>query len=139
MAELLSIGDAALATGVSADTIRYYEKIGLLAKPPRTAGNYRSYAPNDVRRIGFVRRARELGFPLEQVRTLLDLAALRERECHGVDALAQAHLHGIDRRIEDLAALRRELATLLAACRGGRVAECRILDALAPEASASQA
>lgn len=128
----MSIGDAATATGLAADTIRYYEKIGLLAKPPRSAGNYRSYGPSDVRKLGFVRRARELGFRVEQVRELLGLASVRERDCCRVDELTEEHLVSIDRKIRDLQALRRELASLLESCKGGTVNDCKILEALVP-------
>lgn len=139
MVKHLSIGDTAAATGVRAETIRYYEKIGLLDKPPRTAGNYRSYGPEDVRRLGFVRRARELGFAVEQVRELLELAAARDHECCRVDQLTQDHLVAIDRRIADLNALRRELATLLDSCHGGIINNCRILEALVPSDEVSGA
>ena len=136
MSELLSIGEVAQAAGVRTETIRYYEKIGLQAKPSRTAGNYRTYGPDEVRRLGFVRRARELGFPVEHVRELLDLAAVREHDCCRVDELTHEHLVEIDRKIQDLTALRRELASLLASCHGGTVNDCRILEALVPTGTA---
>ncbi|HJT96874.1 MAG TPA: helix-turn-helix domain-containing protein, partial [Rhodanobacteraceae bacterium] len=119
-------------TGTKAETIRYYEKIGLIGAARRSTGNYRAYGPADVVRLGFVRRARELGFPLGQVRELLGLAGEREHDCCRVDALTREHLDGIDRKIADLSALRRELAAMLDACEGGPVANCRILEALSP-------
>lgn len=132
MSAFLSIGDAAAAAGLPADTIRYYEKIGLLDKPPRSAANYRFYGPNDVRKLGFVRRARELGFSVEQVRELLGLAAVREHDCCRVDELTEEHMVSLDQKIRDLQALRRELAFLRASCQGGMVNDCRILEALVP-------
>lgn len=128
----MNIGELAQRTGTKAETIRYYEKIGLIGVAVRSTGNYRAYGPADVTRLGFVRRARELGFPIEQVRELLGLADQREHDCCRVDALTQEHLESIDRKMADLAALRRELATMLDACHGGVVADCRILEALHP-------
>ncbi|MCB4824698.1 MerR family transcriptional regulator [Roseicella aerolata] len=127
-----SIGDLARATGTKVETIRYYERSGLLPPPPRTGGNYRAYGDGDLMRLGFIRRARDLGFSLAQVRALLDLADQRERSCAAVDAIAREHLAEVDRKLAGLAALRRELALLIEQCRHGTVAECRILEALGP-------
>jgi Cu(I)-responsive transcriptional regulator len=129
----LSIGDLARATGTKIETIRYYERTGLLPPPPRTGGNYRAYGAGHLARLSFVRRARSLGFSLEQVRALLDLAEQRERSCEAVDAIAREHLAEVERKLADLEALRRELASLIGQCRHGTVAECRILEALAPD------
>jgi Cu(I)-responsive transcriptional regulator len=126
------IGDLARATDTKVETIRWYEKEGLLPRPSRTAGNYRAYGQGELARLSFIRRARDLGFPLDQVRALLDLAENREGDCASVDVLAARHLAEIDRKLADLTALRRELSTLLSSCRGGKVANCRIIDALAP-------
>jgi DNA-binding transcriptional MerR regulator len=128
----MAIGGLARATGTKAETIRYYERIGLLPKPSRTAANYRSYGTAELARLSFVRRARALGFSIDQVSALLELADCRERSCEAVDTLAQQHLVAIDAKIADLTALRRELADLIGQCRKGSIAECRILDALAP-------
>lgn len=127
----MTIGRLAEATGVKLETIRYYEREGLIASPARTAGNYRSYATEDVARLGFIKRTRDLGFSLEEVRALLDLAANERGDCASVDELAARHLAGVDRKIADLMALRRQLAAALASCRGGAVADCRILEAFA--------
>jgi len=127
-----TIGDLSRATGVKVETVRYYEKIGLLAKPERTKGNYRAYARAHLNRLSFIRRSRDLGFSLDQVRALLDLADQRDRSCESVDAIAMAHLGEIDAKIADLRALRRELDSLLKQCRCGTVAECRIIEALSP-------
>ena len=130
--ELFRIGELAAAAATRVETVRYYERIGLLPAPARSAGNYRVYGPRHLERLSFVRRARDLGFQLGQVRELLDLADDRGRPCAAVDALARAHLAEVERKIADLAALRRELAGLIGQCRRGTVAECRIIEALAP-------
>ncbi|MDE0945423.1 MAG: MerR family DNA-binding protein, partial [Sphingobium sp.] len=85
-----------------------------------------------INRLRFIRRARDLGFTLDQVRALLDLASQPSRDCGSVDELTSGHLAMIDRKLADLAALRRELAALLTSCRGGTVSECRILEAFGP-------
>ncbi|MCA1713574.1 MAG: helix-turn-helix domain-containing protein [Gammaproteobacteria bacterium] len=132
MQDLLSISEAARATATKPETIRYYEKIGLLPPPPRSAGNYRGYGSTEVARLSFVRRARELGFSIEHVRELLELADHRDQDCCRVDELTRQHLSAIERKIADLTSLKRGLGSLLKSCQGGRVAECRILEALAP-------
>ena len=118
------------ATGTAVETVRYYEKIGLLPKAARTAGNYRSYGSAEVDRLGFIRKARDLGFSIEQVRALLSLSDERDRDCDDVDRIAKQHLAEVDRKIADLTALRRELSTVIEQCESGTVAECRILRAL---------
>ena len=132
----LTIGALADLTGTKVETIRYYERLGLLAAPARTAGNYRSYEPSDVGRLSFIRRARDLGFSLDQVRALLDLADQKDRSCETVDALARGHLAEVKRKIADLKGLRRELDSLISQCSHGTIAECRILEALAPRQGA---
>src|SRR5262249_3138110 len=112
--------------------IRYYEKIGLLPAPRRTAGNYRSYAHEHVRRLGFVRRARELGFSIEDVRELLRLAEHGENPCADGDRVVEGHLAVSEEKIAALRRLRRELRDTLAACQGGRIAACHVLRALSP-------
>jgi Cu(I)-responsive transcriptional regulator len=130
----MKIGELARAADTKAETIRYYERIGLLPPPPRTAGNYRDYSVGHVRRLAFIRRARDLGFSIEQIRALLNLADQKEQSCEAVDAIAREHLAQVKRKLADLAALRRELESLIGQCRHGTVAECRILEALAPDA-----
>lgn len=127
-----TIGELSRATGVKVETIRYYEKIGLLAAPGRTAGNYRAYSDAHLNRLSFIRRSRDLGFSLDQVRDLLTLADQRDQRCDSVDAIAIAHLAEVDRKISDLRALRRELDSLLKQCRCGTVAQCKIIEALSP-------
>lgn len=128
----MAIGELARVTGTKAETIRYYERIGLLPRPARTAANYRSYGTAELMRLSFIRRARGLGFSIEQVSALLELADCKERSCEAVDAVAQQHLVAIESKIADLTALRRELSDLISQCRHGTIAECRILDALGP-------
>ncbi len=131
----LTIGKLAEATGTKVETVRYYERAGLIAPPARTSGNYRSYRTEDLERLRFIRRTRDLGFSMEEVRALLDMAQERDRDCGTVDELAKRHLGDIDRKIADLKALRRELAGVISSCAGGTMAECRILDAFAPAGS----
>lgn len=131
----MNIGELARATNSKPETIRYYERIGLLPVPPRTGGNYRDYSAAHVSRLAFARRARDLGFSIEQVRALLDLADHKEQSCEAVDAIAREHLVQVKRKLADLAALRRELKSLIGQCRHGTIAECRILEALAPGAA----
>jgi Cu(I)-responsive transcriptional regulator len=129
----LAIGELARRTDTKVETVRYYERIGLLAAPARTAGNYRAYGPEQhLNRLSFIRRSRDLGFSLDQVRALLDLADQRDRSCEAVDAIAKEHRAEVDRKIADLRALRRELDSMIDQCRCGTVAECRIIDALSP-------
>lgn len=129
----LSIGALAKATGTTVETIRWYERVGMLPVPARTAGNYRSYGAAHLERLSFIRRARDLGFTLDQVRELLQLADDRKRSCAAVDQVAREHLEEVERKIADLEALRRELQDLIGQCRHGTVAECRILSALSPQ------
>jgi Cu(I)-responsive transcriptional regulator len=128
----LTIGELGKATGTKVETIRYYERIGLMPKPDRTMGNYRAYARRDLDRLSFIRRARDLGFPLDQVRALLALADRRDQSCATVDALARTHLAEVERKIADLQALQRELSNLLSECSRGVIADCMIIEALGP-------
>lgn len=128
----MKIGELSKATSTKVETIRYYEQTGLLLPPARTSGNYRSYGAEHLARLSFIRRARDLGFSIEKVRALLDLSDDRSRDCATVDRIATEHLREVDRKIADLTALRRELGAVIASCEGGTVAQCRILEALAP-------
>lgn len=127
-----TIGDLAGTTGTKVETIRYYERVGLLPAPARTRGNYRAYTAEHLGRLSFIRRSRDLGFTLDQIRALLDLADQRDRDCGAVDAIAREHLAEVERKIADLSALRRELRDLIGRCGHGTVAECRIIEALSP-------
>jgi Cu(I)-responsive transcriptional regulator len=127
----MNIGELARATATKPETIRYYERIGLFPSPRRTAGNYRHYSAEDVGRLTFTRRARDLGFSIEQIRTLLALAGRKRQSCKAVDAIAREHLAEVQRKLARLAALRQELESLIGQCRLGSIAECRIIEALA--------
>ena len=129
----LTIGDLGRATNTKVETVRYYERIGLLPRPPRTTGNYRDYGEPELGRLSFIRGARDLGFTLDQIRALLKLSDDRNCDCAGIDRIAEAHLQAVDRKLADLTRLRRELKAVIASCDGGTVAECRIIEALAPE------
>jgi Cu(I)-responsive transcriptional regulator len=130
----LRIGDLAKATGTKAVTIRYYEQIGLLPAPARTEGNYRAYSQEHTRRLRFIRRCRDLGFPLDQIRGLLRLASQEDRACSEVDRITAQHLTEIEQKIADLKRLAEELRRLSACCHGnGIIADCRIIEALSPD------
>ncbi len=128
----LSIGDLARATDTKVVTIRYYEKIGLLPAPPRTAANYRAFDGRHRDRLHFIRRCRDLGFTLDQVRELLSLSAQTDDECAAVDRIAVEHLAAIERKIGDLQRLAGELRRISRCCQGGRIGDCRIIEALSP-------
>jgi Cu(I)-responsive transcriptional regulator len=126
----IAIGDLARLTGVKVPTIRYYESVGLLPPAPRTESNRRQYDDNAVKRLKFIRHARELGFEVEAIRELLDLAEQPQRSCAKVDALAREHLQAITSRIERLMALKAEVESMIKACAKGRIAKCRVIDVL---------
>jgi Cu(I)-responsive transcriptional regulator len=127
-----TIGALARKTDTKVETIRYYERIDLLSAPGRTSGNYRIYGAEHLGRLSFIRRARDLGFSIEQVRELLSLADQRARSCAGVDAIARQHLAEVERKIADLNAMRRELSTIIKKCGRNVIADCRIIEALSP-------
>lgn len=126
-----TIGHLARQTGCKIPTIRYYEQIGLLPAPGRSAGNTRLYGPTHVARLGFIQHCRELGFSQAEIVDLLDLTADPERSCETVTRIAQGHLDDIDRRIVRLTALKAELQRMISKCSGGRVEQCRIIETLA--------
>lgn len=134
MAARLTIGRVAAAAGSKVQTIRYYEQIGLLPSPPRSEGNQRLYGQEDIRRLAFIRHARELGFPLQAIRDLMSLADQPEQSCEAADAIARAQLKEVERRIERLQALRAELERMIVQCQGGRIADCRIIEVLSDHA-----
>lgn len=128
----LSIGDLARLTGTKVNTIRFYEEGGLLPKAERTSSGRRIYRDADTQRLAFIRRSRSLGFPLDAVRELLTLADDTDQPCEAVDRIARAHLAEVDRKIVDLSALRSELARVMGSCSHGTVADCKIIETLAP-------
>ena len=127
----VTIGEAARATGVSAKMIRYYEETGLIAPAARTASGYRLYAASDLHALRFVRRARDLGFSVEDIRALLALWHDRARASAQVRALALSHVSDLRRRIEALEGMARTLENLAAHCGGDARPDCPILDDLA--------
>jgi DNA-binding transcriptional MerR regulator len=128
----MKIGELANATATKVETVRYYERIGLLSPPARTSANYRAYGSEHLARLSFIRRARDLGFTLEAVRELLALSDHTGQSCEAVDEIASAHLAEVERKIVDLAALRSELTLVLGSCRHGTIADCKIIESLAP-------
>ena len=132
----LTIGQAAREAGCKVQTLRYYEDLGLLPKPARTRGNQRVYGAEHLKRLAFIRHARELGFPLEAIRELLALGARPEQSCAEADAIARAHLAEVERKIEALTALRGELKRMVAHCRRGRISDCRVIEVLADHSHA---
>ena len=132
---MFSIGQVAKATGIKVPTIRFYEQEGLLPPPSRTESNRRMYSDADVRRLTFIRHTRTLGFELDDIRSLLDLADNPDRPCGEADAIARRQLEAVDERLRQLAALKSELVRISNACGGGKVAgECRVIEALAGDA-----
>ena len=127
----LSIGALAKRSGVLAETIRYYESEGLLPKAERSASGYRLYGSPDVERLCFIRRARDLGFKLEAVRRLLDLADRKVDTCGEVRDLANTHLAEVRAKLADLRRMERVLSDLVRSCAGRTTPECLLLAALA--------
>jgi len=127
----IQIGELSRRTGCNIVTIRYYEQIGLLPAPARSAGRYRVYGTADVRRLAFIRRARELGFTLDEVRTLLSLSADDGQDtCANVREVAERHLADVRAKIADLQAMEHVLADAVRRCAAGEVPGCPIIDAL---------
>ena len=127
----LTIGDVADASGVKVTTIRFYETRGLLPVPPRSGGNRRVYEQTDVRRLRFIRHARDLGFELPAIQNLLNLSDDPGQDCAAIDAIARNHREEVDRRISQLTALRAELDRMIGHCGTGHVSDCRVIEVLA--------
>src|SRR6266404_1794655 len=127
----IQIGELSRRTGCNIETIRYYERIALLRAPVRSAGRYRVYDSADVRRLAFIRRARELGFTLDEVRTLLALSANdAQGACAEVRELAASHLAEVRAKITDLRAMERVLADAVRRCAAGELPGCPVIEAL---------
>lgn len=126
----MRIGELARATGTKAETIRYYEREGILPAAGRTDSNYRDYSAEHLEALIFVRRARNLGFGMAQVRKLLSLSDSEDKPCEDVDLLVQAQMVEVDRKIADLTLLRDELNRLLRSCNSTRIGDCRIVESL---------
>jgi len=123
-------GELARRTGCNLETIRYYEKIGLMPEPPRTAGGYRTYDRDQVKRLAFIRRSRELGFSLEEIRSLLSLVDGGDYSCGEVRDRTLGHAAEVRRKVADLRRLERTLREMAAQCSGDEVPDCPIIDVL---------
>ncbi|MEL0108338.1 MAG: helix-turn-helix domain-containing protein [Rhodospirillaceae bacterium] len=126
----LSIGELSKRTGCNIETIRFYEKIGILPSPPRTAGGHRVYGEDHLKRLTFVRRCRDLGFTLDEVRTFLELVDGQDYTCAQIEQITLEHLREVRQKISDLKKLERVLKEMASQCSGGTVPECPIIDAL---------
>ena len=139
MIQGVAIGEAARQSGVKAPTIRYYEQIGLLAAPSRSEGNRRHFGDSDLRRLTFIRHARELGFEIEAIRTLLTLQDDPSQPCATADSIAKARLADVEQRIRSLTALKAELELMVDGCSHGHVATCRVIEVLADHGKCAHA
>lgn len=130
-----AIGETSRRTGVNIETIRYYERVGILSKPARSRGGRRYFTGEQVRRLAFVKRARELGFSLADIRTMLRLVDGGTIGCADIRAVSLHHLDEVSRKIADLQRVERVLADIVARCAGGAAPECPIIEALFDEES----
>ncbi len=128
---MFTIGKLAKQSGVKVQTIRYYEDIGLMPVAERSAGNQRLYTQAQADRLGFIRHGRELGFPLDAIRTLLDLTDSPDASCDEADEIARARLEEVESRIARLEALKTELTRMIAQCAHGTASDCRVIEVLA--------
>jgi DNA-binding transcriptional MerR regulator len=126
----LTIGRLSRESGCKVPTIRYYETIGLMPAPDRSAGNQRLYRPEHLERLSFIRHARDLGFTLDAIRELLALAAHPDAPCDRADAIARRHLDDVRERLRRLQLLEAELARMVEACAADAVADCRVIELL---------
>lgn len=127
----MNIGAVAKASGVSTKMIRHYESIGLLSPASRSDSGYRRYSEKDVGNLQFIRRARDLGFSLEEIRNLLGLWQDRTRPSREVKALAQQHLDFLDKKLEEILSMKTALAHLVSCCHGDERPDCPILEGIA--------
>jgi len=134
----VTIGPLSKSTDTNIETIRYYERAGLLPVPARTSGGYRLYGTTHLKRLTFIRRARALGFSLAEVRKMLTLADQRRRPCAEVRVVAQAHLEDVKGKIADLRRMERVLKETVARCQTGSGSDCPMIDALYTDAATSR-
>lgn len=125
-----TIGELSTRTGVNIETVRYYERIGLMPEPPRTEGGHRVYDDEQVKRLTFIARSRQLGFSLKEIRTLMSLVDRGNYSCDEINALTVRHLDKVRAKITDLQRLAQTLEEISAKCDGGQAPECPIFDAL---------
>tara|TARA_A100001518_G_C1226012_1_gene74872 strand:- start:4334 stop:4783 length:450 start_codon:yes stop_codon:yes gene_type:complete len=130
MQSTVSIGELARRASCKPETVRYYERIGLLREAARTEGGQRRYGAAAVRRLTFIRHARDFGFSVEAVRELLAMSDRPDMPCDEVDTLAKHHLEEVESRLQRLSALRDELKRMVSQCAGGKVQSCRIIEVL---------
>jgi MerR family mercuric resistance operon transcriptional regulator len=135
----IAIGVLSKRTGTNIETVRYYERVGLLPAPARSAGGYRLYGTGHLQRLSFIRRARALGFSLAEVSKLLTLADQRRRPCSEVRVVAAAHLEDVKGKIADLRRMERVLKETVARCEAGGGSHCAVIDALYTNAGADGA
>ncbi len=130
--ETMGVGELAARSGVKSETVRYYEKAGLMPEPPRSPGGHRLYRREHLKRLSFIRRARELGFPIRQVRELLNFIDEPAHTCGEVKGMAMRQAREVQRKIDDLQRLRDALNQMAARCNGGgySIENCPIIDAL---------
>ncbi len=133
--EKLMIGQLSRATATKVTTIRFYESIGLLAAPPRTASGRRTYGPADIQRLRFIRNGRRLGFSIDEIRSLINLAENPAQDCSAASVIAARHLEDVESRLAQLALLRDELAALTLTCTNEQIANCRIMQAIGADAA----
>lgn len=130
----LTIGELGTKAGVNIETLRYYERRGLLPEPPRSESNYRLYPLESVKIVRFIKRAQELGFTLKEIEELLSLRAIPEAQCADIQKLAKQKIQDIDTKINTLQAIRAALAILIAECPGqAPIQQCPILETIAAE------
>ena len=130
---VMLIGAFSVRTGCYIETIRYYERIKLLPKPPRTEGGHRFYGREHIKRLVFIRRSRELGFSLDEVRTLLLLVDGKRYTCQEIKTITENHLDEVRKKISDLRRLQTTLGAISSRCTGRKVPNCPIIDALFPQ------
>jgi len=130
MAQKRTIGVLSHQSGVKVTTIRYYESIGLLAEPDRSESGQRIYDAGAIDRLNFIRHTRDLGFPIEAIRDLIDLQDKPSNDCAVVDSIARRHLADVRQRLSKLEALEAELKRMVSACEGGKIATCEVLGTL---------
>jgi len=126
----MSIGNLARRTGCKVETIRYYEHCGLMPKPPRTNGGHRVYNVDHLKRLTFIRRSRDLGFAMTQIKSLLQMAQSDQHSCGEIAQAADKHLDAVRTRIHDLQKMQNTLNQILAQCHRGDTPDCAIIDAL---------
>ncbi len=126
----LFIGELSRRTGVNIETIRYYERIGVMPRPARSEGGHRLFSDEQLRRLSFIKRSRELGFRLDEIRAMLRLVDEGTLTCGEIHAMTSAHLKAVHRKISDLRRLERVLKTMVAECSRGDVPDCPIIDTL---------